>query len=110
MSEQNPGNRQQIVLKGTGTRTERIDLAAGLWTAAVQVVGNLEDFDNPSHFSVEVDSVADGSYDLLVNVVDEVWDGSVIVRVGIGDLGIAPGRQIVSVKAVGTWTIQFTQE
>ena len=110
MSEQNPGNRQPIALKGKGTRTERIDLAAGLWTAAIQVVGNHDGYGNPPVISVEVDSMTGGRQALLVSVIGEGWEGSVIVRVGGSDLSLAPGPQIVSVKAVGTWTIQFTQE
>ena len=104
-----------IELTGSGTSTERIELSEGLWTADITVTGNESCFESigcsPTNFAVTIESVSsDGGSELLVNEIEEDWGGSVLVRVEEGFMSLAPGRQIVSVDAKGSWAIRFVRE
>ena len=102
-----------IHLEGVGTRTERVELVAGLWTVQASVAGNQDcTFGScyPTNFIVQIESVDDGSFEGLVNEIGAAWSGSTTLRVGEGFLALMPGRQVVSVDASGAWTLDFTRE
>ena len=103
---------ESIELSGEGTKTERVTLVEGLWTVDASVTNNQDcSFGSciASNFIVQIESTEDTGMDLIANEIVEDWSGSTTLRVG-GMMGLAPGRQIVSVDSEGVWTIRFTLE
>ena len=102
----------EIVLSGEGTAVRRVELAAGLWTADMEVRGNADTTFGTSiadNFIVTIESAESGST-VLANEIATLWSGETPLRVGRGLMEVGPGRQIVSVDASGTWTIVFRNE
>ena len=101
---------EPISISGSGTKTERVDLEAGLWTVEISITDN-EDCGfgscSETNFVVRVESVNGDSRELLANEIADEWTGSTTVRVGSGLFDLAPGKQIVSVDAEGDWAIRF---
>ena len=108
-----PGADDPIEVSGEGTDVRRIDLSEGLWTLEASVTGNEKCFGNSclgTVFFVDIESVAGGSASPIIESGTD-WEGTVTFRVGteIRDR-LAPGKQVVSVDAVGSWTLRFTKE
>ena len=103
-----------IELSGSGSATERIDLAEGLWSVRVSVRENedcSEGYCSTNIFEVDVASVAAPESKSLAYEYERDWEGSRAVRVGHGyTADLAPGRQIVTVTADGEWEITFLKE
>ena len=101
-----------VEISGVGTKTKRIELSEGLWTVEMSVTNNQDcSFGScyDDNFIVEVESVSEPNSELLANEIVGDWTGSTTMRVG-GFFGLAPGKQFVSVDAMGEWTIRFVLE
>ena len=102
----------EIVLSGEGTAVRRVELAAGLWTADMEVRGNADTTFGTSiadNFIVTIESAESGST-VLANEIAARWSGEVPLRTSGGFMGVSPGVQIVSVDASGNWRIRFRRE
>ena len=101
---------ESIELSGEGTKTERVTLVEGLRIVDASVTNNQDcSFGSCSadNFIVTIESTEGTGYDIIANEIGEDWSGSTTLRVG-GIIGLAPGRQIVSVDSQGAWAIRFT--
>ena len=101
-----------VVRTGIGTYAREITLAAGIWTVAVEVSRNetcLRGTCVGENFVVQVESLDGKGSAVPVNTIAGEWTGRAALRVGAGDRALAPGHQLVSVRAAPTaeWVITF---
>ncbi len=100
-----------ISVSGEGTSTRTIDLSEGLWIVELSLSGS------QGYLGIVIEPVAvsangSGRALLFNEVMDsDDWSGSVTLRVGDDwSADIAPGRQIISVDATGSWQLTFTRQ
>ena len=101
-----------VVHTGIGTYAREITLAAGIWTVAVEVSRNetcLRGTCVGENFVVQVESLDGKGSAVPVNTIAGEWTGRAALRVGAGDRALAPGHQLVSVRAAPTaeWVLTF---
>ena len=105
-----PPTPEPVEITGSGTAVETISLdSEGVWIVDLNVNGNedcsfgacLED-----NFIVTIESVDGANLEIPANEIAKDWSGEVTVAVG-GLFGLSAGKQVVSVDAIGDWTIAF---
>ena len=102
-----------IEISGSGSATKRIELTEGLWSVSLTVEDNqtCNRSCSPDFFDVDIDSVARSESESLAFEYKKEWTGVAALHVGdeFSD-DLAPGRQVVTVEATGTWEITFLKE
>ena len=98
-----------VVLSGSGSSVETINLPLGLYIVELEVSENescLFGSCSGTNFITSVEGI-DGGTGSLANEIASEWSGSKTLRIGTGLFEITPGTQVVSVDAEGDWSITF---